>query len=54
MAKRIFAVLISALVLGLATSQTQAQLSPIVVEDSFPGIYFGDAQCRHRGVLGRR
>jgi len=32
MAKRIFAVLISALVLGLATSQTQAQLSPIVVD----------------------
>jgi len=32
MAKRIFAALISALVLGLATSQTQAQLSPIVVD----------------------
>ena len=32
MAKRIFAALISALVLGLATPQTQAQLSPIVVD----------------------
>jgi hypothetical protein len=32
MAKRIFAVLISVLVLGLATSQPQAQLSPIVVD----------------------
>lgn len=32
MAKRMFAVLISALVLGLATPQTQAQLSPITVD----------------------
>ncbi len=32
MAKRIFAALISALVLGLATPQTQAQLSPIEVD----------------------
>jgi hypothetical protein len=32
MAKRIFAVLTSVLVLGLATPQTQAQLSPVVVD----------------------